>query len=598
MPSSPYADYDNVIDFEIKLNGKTIDSTYDVQTIEIERNLYRIAQARLSILLPFGESDDDTFEFNNGDDFLPGSKIEIKLGSTDKKDLVFKGIIVKQSIRNFGNDLNQVMITCNDETVKMTLGRKSAYYQNMKDNAIISAIVGEYGLQNDVEATTYQHKLMVKYQANDWDFLVTRAEANGLLVYTEDGKVLAKKPLSSGSPVLTIEFGKDVLSFDCSLEARHQSATISDSGWDPKTQALVEGKSKEPGLNKIGNLELKSLGSKIGLKGTTQQVSEPLEQTELSNWASAQLQRERLNGFNGELTVYGTALPKLNTLVELKGFGTRYTGKSLVTSISHQAKAGNWRTTIGFGLPPEWYHEQRAVSAPPAGGLLPAVSGLLNGKVKKIDADPDGHFRVQVDVPVIDPSGTGIWARLSNLYATSGKGSFFFPEVGDEVVLGFLNDDPRYPVILGMLYSSKLKAPYTPDSQNKIKAFVTKNDLKIEFNDTDKVLTIKTPGGNEFVLSDKDKSVTLKDLSGNKMTMDNNGISLNSIKDVIIKATGKVDIQGKLGVSGAASGGDISLEGLNVQAKAKISFSAQGSASAELKAAGNTSVKGAIVMIN
>jgi Rhs element Vgr protein len=440
--------------------------------------------------------------------------------------------------------------------------------------------------------------LMVKYQANDWDFLVTRAEANGLLVYTEDGKVLAKKPLSSGSPVLTIQFGEDVLAFDCSMEARHQAADISDSSWDPKTQALVEGKSKESDLKKIGNLELKSLGSKIGLKGTSQQISEPLEQTELIDWASAQLQRERMNGFNGEITVYGNALPKLNTLVDLKGFGTRYTGKSLISSVNHQVRAGNWRTTIGFGLPPEWYHEQRVVSAPPAGGLLPAVSGLLNGKVKKIDADPDGHFRVQVDGPVIDPSGTGIWARLANLYATSGKGSFFFPEIGDEVVLGFLNDDPRFPVILGMLYSSKLKAPYTPDSQNKIKAFVTKNDLKIEFNDTDKVLTIKTPGGNEFVLSDKDKSVTLKDLNGNKMTMDNSGISLSSIKDVSIKANGKVDIQGKLGVSNTASGGDISLDGLNVQAKAKISFSAQGSASAELKAAGNTSVKGAIVMIN
>lgn len=130
------------------------------------------------------------------------------------------------------------------------------------------------------------------------------------------------------------------------------------------------------------------------------------------------------------------------------------------------------------------------------------------------------------------------------------------------------------------------------------KAIDTKNDLKIEYNDADKVLTIKTPEGNEFVLSDKDKSVSLKDLNGNKMTMDNSGISLSSIKDVVIKANGKVDIQGELGVSNAASGGDISLEGLNVQAKAKISFSAQGSASAELKAGGNTSVKGAMVMIN
>jgi Rhs element Vgr protein len=598
MATSPFLSYDNVIDFEIQLNGSAIDSSYQVQTIEIEKNLYRITQAKLNILLPFGTSDDETFDLNKGNDFLPGSTIEIKLGSVGEKDLVFQGIIVKQSIRNYGNELNQLAIHCSDKAVKMTLGRKSAYYENMKDNAIISAIVGEYGLSNEVTATNYQHKLLVKYQANDWDFLVTRAEANGLLVYTEEGKVLAKKPLSSGSPLLTIEFGKDVLAFDCSLDARSQASSVSSSAWDLKTQAMVEGKSSEASLSKLGNVELNSLGAKIGLSDVSSQLTEPLEKSELSDWASAQLLRERMNGFKGQITTYGNASPKLNTLIELKGFGSRYNGNALVSSITHTVKAGVWRTTLGFGLAPEWYHEQREISAPAAGGVLPAVSGLLNGTVKKIDADPDGQFRVQVDVPVIEPSGVGIWARLSNLYATSGKGSFFFPEVGDEVVLGFLNDDPRYPVILGMLYSSKLKPAYTPDSQNKIKAIVTKNELKIEFNDTDKVLTIKTPAGNEFVLSDQDKSVSLKDQNGNKLVMDNSGITINSMKDVIIKATGKVDIQGTTGVSNSASGGDVSLEGLNVQAKAKVSFSAQGSASAELKAAGNTSVKGAIVMIN
>ena len=130
------------------------------------------------------------------------------------------------------------------------------------------------------------------------------------------------------------------------------------------------------------------------------------------------------------------------------------------------------------------------------------------------------------------------------------------------------------------------------------KGIATKNDLKIEYNDADKVLTIKTPEGNEFVLSDKDKSTTLKDQSGNKMVMDSSGITLTSAKDVVIKAQGKIDLMANTGISASASGGDVSLEGLNVQAKAKIGFSAQGSASAELKAAGNTSIKGAIVMIN
>ncbi|MCK6692466.1 MAG: phage baseplate assembly protein V, partial [Thermoanaerobaculia bacterium] len=308
--------------------------------------------------------------------------------------------------------------------------------------------------------------------------------------------------------------------------------------------------------------------------------------------------RERMSGMQGTVTFFGNAKPKLNTLIEMKGFGKRFNDNALITAVRHSVRGGLWQTTVGFGLPPEWYYEQRAVSAPAAGGLLPVISGLQNGTVKKIDADPDGQFRIQVDVPVIAPAGAGIWARMAHFYATSGKGSFFLPEVGDEVVLGFLNDDPRFPVILGMLYSSKIKPPYTPDNKNQFKAIVTKNELKIEFNDEDKVLTVKTPGGNEFVLSDKDKSITLKDQNGNKMEMTNSGITMNSAKDITIKANGKINLQAATGIAAAASGGDVSLEGLNIQAKAKIAFSGQGSASAELKASGTTIVKGAMVMIN
>ena len=52
--------------------------------------------------------------------------------------------------------------------------------------------------------------------------------------------------------------------------------------------------------------------------------------------------------------------------------------------------------------------------------------------------DPDSQFRILVSVPLFDPNGEGIWARLTNFYSTNGAGIFFLPEVGDEVVLGFL----------------------------------------------------------------------------------------------------------------------------------------------------------------
>ena len=131
--------------------------------------------------------------------------------------------------------------------------------------------------------------------------------------------------------------------------------------------------------------------------------------------------------------------------------------------------------------------KKSSAHSPTAAALLPAIQGLQNGVVKKIHEDPDGEFRIQVDVPVIAPTGDGIWARMSHFYATADAGCFFMPEVGDEVLLGFLNNDPRFAVILGMLYSSsKKKAPYKADQKNTYKAFVTKSQMKIEFEDVKK----------------------------------------------------------------------------------------------------------------
>jgi uncharacterized protein involved in type VI secretion and phage assembly len=165
------------------------------------------------------------------------------------------------------------------------------------------------------------------------------------------------------------------------------------------------------------------------------------------------------------------------------------------------------------------------------------------------------------------------------------------------VVLGFLNDDPRFPIILGSLYSSQKPPKYTADEDNAKKGIVTNSDLKIEFDDKDKILTIDTPAGNSVVLSDKNKSITLKDEIGNKITMDPNGITLESSKDMVIKAAGKIELDAGTHMDIKAKA-DIDLEGLNVNAKAQAAFKAAGGASAEISASGNTTIKGAMVMIN
>ena len=63
-------------------------------------------------------------------------------------------------------------------------------------------------------------------------------------------------------------------------------------------------------------------------------------------------------------------------------------------------------------------------------------------------------------------------------------GMLFLPEVDDEVVLQFINEDPCHPVIIGkFVQSQNEKTPVSLDPKNNLKTIVTKNQLKITLDD-------------------------------------------------------------------------------------------------------------------
>ena len=126
---------------------------------------------------------------------------------------------------------------------------------------------------------------------------------------------------------------------------------------------------------------------------------------------------------------------------------------------------------------------------------------------------------------------------------------------------------------------------------------MTKSNLKLEFDDENKVITLTTPENNRVIISDKDKSILLQDQNDNKVELGPDGIVLDSPKDIKISAKGKVTIDA-VGTIRMTSKADVAVEGMNVNHTAKIGFVAKGSASAELSASGQTTVKGAMVMIN
>jgi Rhs element Vgr protein len=201
-------------------------------------------------------------------------------------------------------------------------------------------------------------------------------------------------------------------------------------------------------------------------------------------------------------------------LIELKGVGKRFNGQAYVSGIRHEMTGGTWHTHLQLGLNSKWFYQETDLMEKPAAGLLPGVNGLQIGVVVQLQDDPTGEDRILVKAPIIDPDAEGIWARIATLDAGENRGSFFRPEIDDEVVLGFLNDDPRDPIVLGMLNSSAKPAPLTASDDNHQKGFFTRAELKVTFDDDQKIITLETPGGNKVTLSDADKGISLEDQNG------------------------------------------------------------------------------------
>lgn len=568
----------DLVTFKILTEGQELSNVYQVKSIVVQKEVNRIPMAK--IVLIDGQASERDFALSNEDLLIPGKSIEITVGYHSDEETIFKGIIIKHNLK-IRAQLTHLIIECKDEAVKMTIGKKSSYFYESKDSEIFEELLGKYSLDKDVEATNYTHPELVQYNASDWDFMVARAQANGKLCFVDDGKVTIAKPDLGQSELETITYGGSMLDFDAEIDARHQVKKVSSYGWNHADQELLEIDGTDPSISLNGNISISDLNAIIGLETMELRHGGAITDTELQDWADAKWLFQQLAKIRGRVKFQGIASVKPNTILKLEGVGDRFNGNAYITGVSHTISEGNWTVNAQFGLNPEWFSETFDVSAPSASGLLPAIAGLQVGVVSQLEEDPDGEERILVQIPIINHEEQGIWCRVASLDAGENRGAFFRPEIGDEVIIGFINEDPNDAVVLGMLHSSAKPAPFTASDDNHEKGFVTRSEMKVVFDDDKKSINISTPAGKIISLDEDAGTIIIEDDNSNVITIDSNGISMESAGDIAIKASG-----------------DVTIEGTNVGITANAEFKAEGAAGAEVSTSAIAVLKGSLVQIN
>jgi Rhs element Vgr protein len=573
-----------VVDYLIKVEGTQLPSTVQVLSLVVTKEINRIPRAKITLI----DGDTAQAKFTTSDEsfFVPGKAIEIAVGFESDEQLIFKGIVVKHSIKIRANGRSQLFVECMDAAFLTTINRKSRYFTEVTDADAIEEILGAYQLTADIEPMEVSHDELVQFETTDWNFIVSRAEANGRLCFVSDGELNIKAPDFSTEPVLTLQFGATLLEFDAEMDARNQYPAVKAFSWDYSNQELLEVEAADPGFVEGGNIQASDLAAVGQIDSFDLRHSGQVVQEELQAWADACLLRSRMAKIRGRAKFQGFPGIKPGDMIQLQGVGERFNGKAFVSAIRHEIAGGNWTTDAQIGFSHQWYAEQMALSSAPAPGLVSGIRGLQLGVVTQLEGDPGGEHRILVKVPVISTQEDGIWARVATLDAGSGAGSgrgtFFLPEIDDEVVVGFVNDDPRDPVVMGMLHSSSKPAPIAATDDNHQKGYVSRSELKLLFDDEKKILSIETPAGKKIVLDEDGGMLLLEDENGNKIEMSSSGIVIESAGDLTLKAGGNLKAEGST----------------NLELKAGANFKAEGSAGAELSTSAIAVLKGSLVQIN
>lgn len=595
MSNSPENNSEGLISCKIYSEGSTINDSFGIVSIWIRKEVNRIGFAQITFEagnLPkqeVPESEDETF--------APGKTIRIEAGYKNSEKVVFEGLITCHSIQ-VNESEDKLVIECRDFSYPLSLSRKNKIFEGKKDNEIIQELLTEYPkITATVSNTSVKHNELVQYYCSDWDFILSRASLNGMLVITEGKNISINPPDFTASPSLTVTYGKDMIAFKGDLQTDDQINEIEAVAWDSTNQILMKAKGEFPPLNKQGTLSSKELAEIVGNKNSLLQTITVAEELELKNWANSFLLKAGLSRVNGEVQFQGNADIKVGTMLKLAGLSKRFNGNAFVGMVEHEIKDGVWLTTAGIGVKNDNAANNSKNLTSIETRLLPEIQGLHVGKIIKVNEDPMKENRLQVEIPLLNGIINTVWARMSTFWASNGYGALFIPDIGDEVVLGFFNNDPCYPVILGSMYSSKQTTSAKIEQKNTIRSIVTKSKLKLEFEEEKKNITLTTPDNNKIEISDEGKSIKIIDQNNNKIQMTKDGILIDSSKGITLKAKTEIKIEAgtNIVIEGKSA---VNLKGANIEAKADATFTAKGNAKAELSATGQTVVKGTMVMIN
>jgi uncharacterized protein involved in type VI secretion and phage assembly len=248
--------------------------------------------------------------------------------------------------------------------------------------------------------------------------------------------------------------------------------------------------------------------------------------------------------------------------------------------------------------------------------VIGTVSAVVTNNV-----DPEDRYRVKVTFPWLDDSGESSWAQVATPLAGSDYGAFFLPEVGDTVVVSFLDGDPERPVIVGSVWNGDDKPPQkleitkddvsfevsnnNQDGKNDVRFIRSRGMHALVFRDTDGegAISLRTAGKAELLLQDKggEEKIQLLDQDRKQwleIDVAKKKITLQSdTGEIYLKAKTKITLECEDFVLNASK--EIAIgAGTSLDLEAGTSLDLKASSGANLEGGTTVTIKGTLIKLN
>ena len=283
--------------------------------------------------------------------FAFGNAVEISMGYQDNKDLplMLRGKITAVQTSFPAGGLPQITVSGYDLTYCMTKGKKSRNWSDKTDSYIVSQIAQEYGLTPKVEDTKVQHPKTEQSQESDSQFLEKLAERNGYELYAFDRDLIFKPPANKEEAVISLEWGRGLLSFTPEINIAEQITKVEVRGWNVATKKEIVGTAtvgEEPGRDSG-----RRSGGEV-LKQVCRDQGELKVRVPVFSQQEAKRRAEAILKKRSELFVQGSGesigLPEIraNTNIELTGLGKPFNKTYYVEQSTHTISTSGYRTTF------------------------------------------------------------------------------------------------------------------------------------------------------------------------------------------------------------------------------------------------------------